>query len=420
MSVHVSHGSSSTGIAGRKRALLAKMDLKQAYRNIPVAPEDSHLLGFQWEDRIYVDLRLPLGLRSAPFIFSSVADALLWIMQQNGVTWGIHYLDDFLTIGLPYSDECLHNISIMHTICEKAGMPIEHRKSEGPSTSLVFLGIEIDSVRGVLRLPEEKLQVIRRMVATWRQRKACRKRELLSLIGTLAHASKVVRVSRIFLRRLIDLSTQGTKLDHFIRLNADARSDLEWWFCFMDIWNGVSFLELAISVPPHFTITSDASGSWGCGAIWNHRWLQLEWAGLLQEAIIATKELIPVVLAVAIWGRHWAKKSIRILSDNSTVVSAINSNTSRVPDMAHLLRCLAFLQAHFQGQISAGHIPGIHNTAADAISRNNKSQFLSLCPQACPIPEAIPSELLHLLLLEKPDWCSRRWTDLWSSIFHQA
>ena len=102
-------------------------------------------------------MRLPFGLRSAPFIFSSVADALLWIMQQNGVTWGIHYLDDFLTIGLPYSDECLHNITIMHTICEKAGMPIEHHKSEGPSTSPVFLGIEIDSVRGVLRLPEEKL-----------------------------------------------------------------------------------------------------------------------------------------------------------------------------------------------------------------------------------------------------------------------
>ena len=106
------------------------------------------MMGFQWEDRIYVNLRLPFGLRSALFIFSSVADALLWIMRQSGVTWAIHYLDDFFTIGLPHSEECLHNITIMHTICDKAGMPIEHRKSEGPSTSLVFLGIEIDSVRG--------------------------------------------------------------------------------------------------------------------------------------------------------------------------------------------------------------------------------------------------------------------------------
>ena len=114
------------------------------------------MMGFQWEDRIYINLRLPFGLRSALFIFSSVADALLWIMQQNGVTWAIHYLDDFLTIGLPYSEECLHDVTIMHTICDKAGMPIEHRKSEGPSTSLVFLGIEIDSVKGVLHLLAEK------------------------------------------------------------------------------------------------------------------------------------------------------------------------------------------------------------------------------------------------------------------------
>ena len=121
----------------------------------------------------------------------------------------------------------------------------------------------------------------------------------------------------------------------------------------MDIWNGVSFLELATLVPPHFTITSNASGSWGCGAIWDHSW---NGRAFLQEAIIATKELVPVVLAVAIWGHHWSKKLIRILSDNSTVVSAINSNTSRVPDMAHLLRCLAFLQVHFQCQISACHI----------------------------------------------------------------
>ena len=59
--------------------LLAKMDIRQAYRNIPVAPEDKHLLGLQWNNQIYVDQVLPFGPRSAPMIFSAVADALLWI-----------------------------------------------------------------------------------------------------------------------------------------------------------------------------------------------------------------------------------------------------------------------------------------------------------------------------------------------------
>ena len=51
-------------------ALLAKMDLKQAYRNIPVLPEDRLLLGMCWEGKVYMDTALPFGLRSAPLIFT--------------------------------------------------------------------------------------------------------------------------------------------------------------------------------------------------------------------------------------------------------------------------------------------------------------------------------------------------------------
>ena len=110
-------------------ALLAKMDIKQAYRHIPVAPEDRHLLGLSWKGEIYVEHVLPFGLRSAPLIFSAVADALQWIMEQRGVSWVIHYIDDFLTIGAPHSDECLSNMQIMQDTCAEAGLPVEPDKS---------------------------------------------------------------------------------------------------------------------------------------------------------------------------------------------------------------------------------------------------------------------------------------------------
>ena len=54
--------------------LLAKMDIKQAYRNIPVAPQDRHLLGFRWKEKVYIEKVLPFGLRSSPLIFSATAD----------------------------------------------------------------------------------------------------------------------------------------------------------------------------------------------------------------------------------------------------------------------------------------------------------------------------------------------------------
>ena len=54
-----------------KGTLLAKVDIESAFRNIPVHPDDRHLLGMLWDNKLYIDTVLPFGLRSAPKIFNS-------------------------------------------------------------------------------------------------------------------------------------------------------------------------------------------------------------------------------------------------------------------------------------------------------------------------------------------------------------
>ena len=76
-------------------AMMAKLDLRHAYRVVPVHPADRLLLGMCWQGRVFIDTALPFGLRSAPKIFSAVADALLWSMRCNGDRNTIHYPDDF-------------------------------------------------------------------------------------------------------------------------------------------------------------------------------------------------------------------------------------------------------------------------------------------------------------------------------------
>ena len=66
-------------------ALLAKLDLKNAYRNVPIHPDDCMLLGVQWKEQVYVDSALPFGLRSAPKIFTALADGLSWAFQKEGI-----------------------------------------------------------------------------------------------------------------------------------------------------------------------------------------------------------------------------------------------------------------------------------------------------------------------------------------------
>ena len=62
--------------------LMAKVDIKSAHRLLPVHPKDRLLLGMEWQGLAYVDTTLPFGLRSAPKIFTAVADMLEWVFQK--------------------------------------------------------------------------------------------------------------------------------------------------------------------------------------------------------------------------------------------------------------------------------------------------------------------------------------------------
>ena len=65
-------------------------------------------------------------------------------------------------------------------------------KEEGPAAVITFLGMELDSVKLQIRLPGEKLGEMRATLRSWRGIKSCRKRDLLSIIGVLSHASKAI------------------------------------------------------------------------------------------------------------------------------------------------------------------------------------------------------------------------------------
>ena len=75
-----------------KGALVAKFNLKAAYRHIPVHPDDRRLLEMEWKGGLYLDAALPFGLRSAPVIFNAVVEALAFIIRRRGVDGMDHYL----------------------------------------------------------------------------------------------------------------------------------------------------------------------------------------------------------------------------------------------------------------------------------------------------------------------------------------
>ena len=391
-----------------------KMDLKDAYRLIPVHPDDQHLLAISWAGRTYVDRCLPFGLQSAPKIFTAVADAMAWALFRGGIAYVLHYLDDFLFVCPPGSSEARHMRDLATTIFADLGAPISAHKTEGPSAQITFLGFLIDTDEFQLRLPEDKLARLRELINAWQRRKSCTRREMESLLGHLCHAATAIRPGRLFLRPLFNLLPHAPEPYHFIRLSLAIRADLHWWAFLLREWNGVSLFPLE---SPSVHIFSDASGSYGCGAVApTYGWFNLRWPQEWASVDIAVKELIPVVMAAGLWGPVWAGHHVQFHTDNMAVVAVIQNLNAKDTRLGHLLRCLYFYAAYYCFNFSAAHIPGIQNTAADALSRGDLSRFHSLFPQVR--EHTVPPELVSPLLQPAPDWNSHVWMAQWRASFH--
>ncbi len=245
---------------------LAKMDIKEAYHKIPVHPQDYHWLAVRWKGITYVYKVFPFGLRSSTTIFSAVADALQWLMERWGAKHVYHYVNDFITIGKPNSPECAATLATIKSTCSITEAPIEENKCKSPTTSLTFLGMELDTIEFEIRLPHDKLERLQKLTSEWKGRKAGKKSDFLSLVSTLNYTCKAVHQVRTFLRQLFDVSKTVKHPDHFIRLKAAARSDIMWWYEFACLWNGVSMLSDKRRANLDVLVMSNAPGKWGCRA----------------------------------------------------------------------------------------------------------------------------------------------------------
>ena len=247
-------------------APISKIDLKNAFRLIPVRPNDWNLLGICRCNKFYVDTCLPFGLRSAPFIFNQLSVAIHWILQHKySVSHLLHYLDDFFTTGAPDTSECLNNLEAMLSVCHKINAPVKLTKVEGPSNSITFLGMVINTITMTASISSERKQELLSALQSMIERCKCTKQQLLSLIGKLSFACKVFLAGRIFLCRMIDLSCSVSRIHHHVRLTKEEVClNMYWWVNFLPQWSGTSCIfKTKWTTTISMNLYTDASGTLG-------------------------------------------------------------------------------------------------------------------------------------------------------------
>ena len=385
-----------------KGALIGKKDIANAFRLMPIRPEDFCLLGFQFQDKYYFDKSLPFGCSIACATFEKFSSFLNWLVEHKSNSDAIqHYLDDFLFVGPKETNACKALMETFDNICGDLGVPVSHEKTEGPTTLVTYLGLGIDSIRQAIYVPPAKIPPLLELINHALGKHKITLRELQSLVGSLAFVTKAIPGGRAFCRRLYAALGQGSKPHHFIRISPGMREDLGTWAHFLQDFNGTcTFPNLHWASNEEVNLWSDSAGARGCGVVYHNHWSYIQWPTCWPPEVrrdITFLELVPIVMAIFIWGACLQGKKLTFHVDNQAVVSILNEQTSTSPRIMCLLRPLILKSLHNNMQIRSVHVFGRNNKTCDAISRFQWSTFRQLAPTADPYPSQIPKELSVLL-----------------------
>ncbi|XP_044151545.1 nuclear pore complex protein Nup155 [Bufo gargarizans] len=347
---------------------LSSIDIQDAYLHVPIALSHQRFLRFAVGSLHFQFVALPFGLASAPRVFTKVLAPLVALLRARGVAL-VPYLDDLL-IRAPSPEDNLSSLSITLSALAQFGWLVNHSKSSLiPRQRMLFLGMLFDTRLGRVFLPPEKVSSLQAGVHLLRRPSSLTIRTCMRVLGRMVASFEAIPYSQFHSRDLQmfilsrwDKSPEG--LDRLVRLPPQIRLDLSWWLLPRTVSLGQSFL------PPSWrVITTDASLS-GWGAVFESLTVQGLWSVQESSLQINVLELRAIFLALSHWTSRLRGLPIQIQTDNSTAVAYLNhqGGTRSVMALREASQILRWAEDHVP-VLSAVHIPGVDNWAADFLSR---------------------------------------------------
>ena len=177
------------------------------------------------------------GCRKSPEIFHRLTQAVKRMMSRRGYEDVFVYLDNFLIVGNTKS-ACQAAYDTLLQLLKDLGFQISARKLVPPTQCLTFLGVQLDTVRQEMSLPEAKLEELQALISQFAKKHRVNKKQLQRLAGKLNRACRVVFGGRTFLRRVLDTMNALSSRTAKCRLSKEFHQDLHWWDTFLKRFNG--------------------------------------------------------------------------------------------------------------------------------------------------------------------------------------
>ena len=208
-------------------AKLAKMYIKSAFRLLPIYLGILICWAFSLKGQYYIDKCLPMGCSISCSLFEKFATFLHWLVAHNTNKTSLdHYLNAFFQV------------------CNDLGVPIAEEKTCGPTTSLIFLGLVIDTNDLTVKIPIENVRQLQALLLNCLRKNKVTLKEIQALVGALNFFSSAVPSARAFNRRFYDATCGVNQPHHFIGINTGIREDLEMWLTFLRDFNGKRYFQI--------------------------------------------------------------------------------------------------------------------------------------------------------------------------------
>lgn len=289
------------------------------------------------------------------------------------------------------------NIPLFHSIYSSVtsflGL-IQNLKKDGEGTTLECLGIKINTVQMIARLPQRKRERGILLVNETLSQGAISLESCQSLTGFLNFCCEVIPLGRTFLSRLYQFQATYRNSHAKRHLTTGAQADLAWWQNLLPSAEGARLLrDVHRRV---FHLFTDASFQ-ALGAFWYEadpaqtNWraalplpesqaLVQRWASTEDPLHINTKEVIAIQASLQAWAPVWAHGTVIVHTDNNVALSGFNSGAVRGTETMNLLRDSLLFAAKYDLLLHATRVTSVQNGLADALSRLDWLQVANLCP----------------------------------------
>ena len=352
--------------------LMQSVDIKDAYYCVAIAKSDRKYLRFRFDNRLYQFTCLPNGLASGPRIYTKICKPASAKLQQMGVTI-TGYIDDSLIISDTVEEAQASGQQTVEVLQELGFLINWEKTALDPSTNREYLGFIIDSTNMTVTLPDRKKIVIVDECTKLLRSGPHSIRSVAQVIGILVSSLPAVQYGQLHYRaleqdKIVAVQENRGEYDGTMELSDDATDELEWWISNVN----EAFTRISHGLPSHVLFTDASLEGWGVdfeGETTGGPWSLEE---RYQDGVsINYLELLAAFLALQSFCAQMRSVHIGLRMDNTTAIAYITHMGG-----ARSVLCNSLAKEIWQWCItrdiwlSASHVPGVENVAADFESRH--------------------------------------------------